>query len=84
MQIKSTKACCFVLLENRTSDYETNTHTDNHRRTFPLMTTEAYEALTAFEKKMSYHRDNFLEGRNMRYSHRDYGAGMYATTVVFT
>ena len=51
MQIKSTKAYCFVLLktkmsskrtkeptfvllENRTSDYETNTHTDNHRRTF--------------------------------------------------
>ena len=38
-----------------------------HTDLFPKPGTEAYEALTAFEKKMSYHRDNFLEDWNMRW-----------------
>ena len=39
-----------------------------HTYLFPKPGTEAYEALTAFEKKMSYHRDNFLEDWNMRWA----------------
>ena len=39
----------------------------SHTYLFPKPGTEAYEALAAFEKKMSYHRDNFLEGWNMRW-----------------
>ena len=39
----------------------------SHTYLFPKPGTEAYEALTAFEKKMSYHRDNFLEDWNMRW-----------------
>ena len=38
-----------------------------HTYLFPKPGTEAYEALTAFEKKMSYHRDHFLEDWNVRW-----------------
>ena len=34
---------------------------------FPAPGTEAYEALTEFEESMAYHRDNFLDGWNMRW-----------------
>lgn len=38
-----------------------------HTYLFPKPGTEAYTALTDFEKKMSYHRDNFLKDWNMRW-----------------
>ena len=38
-----------------------------HTYLFPKPCTEAYTALTDFEKKMSYHRDNFLKDWNMRW-----------------
>ena len=39
----------------------------SHTYLFPKPETEAYEALTAFEEKMSYHRDNFLEDWDTRW-----------------
>ena len=44
-----------------------NGYEGSHTYLFPKPGTQAYEALTAFEKKMSYHRDNFLGEWDMRW-----------------